>query len=173
MGLFREDLYYRLKVITIGVPPLRERKEDIPLLVSHLLEKANRELHKSVRKAPDRVMEMLMDYPWPGNIRELENVITRGVLLAKGDVLLDLYISAGHGASEGGAELQYAWKATSLDDVEREHIQRTLEHTGWNKSRAAILLGITPPRLDRKIRKYNLRGQMAGKHPSFEKTAAS
>ncbi len=169
IGLFREDLYYRLKVITIGVPPLRERKEDIPLLASHLLEKANRELHKSVRKVPGRVMDMLMNYPWPGNVRELENVITRGVLLARGDVLLDLYIPGAHDA--GGAGRQDAWKASSLDDVEREHIQRTLEHTGWNKSRAATLLGITPPRLDRKIRKYNLRNQMAGKQQALEKTA--
>jgi len=173
MGLFREDLYYRLKVITIGVPPLRERKEDIPLLVSHLLEKANRELHKSVRKVPGRVMDMLMNYTWPGNIRELENVITRGTLLAKGDVLLDVYIPGGHDAGGNGAGRQDAWKASSLDEVEREHIQRTLEHTGWNKSRAATLLGITPPRLDRKIKKYNLRSQAIEKQQVIEKTAAS
>ncbi len=163
-GLFREDLYYRLKVITIEVPPLRERKEDIPLLVSHLLEKTNRELHKSVRKVPGRVMEMMMNYSWPGNVRELENVITRGVLLAKGDVILDLYLPGVYEVGAGDSVRAPDWKAASLDDVEREHIQKTLEHTGWNKSKAATLLGITLPRLDRKIKKYyllNLRAKAA------------
>ncbi len=154
-GAFREDLYYRLKVITIDVPPLRERKEDIPLLVSHLLEKANREIHKNVRKVPEKVMDSFMNYPWPGNVRELENVITRGVLLAKGDVLIDIYLPGSPFVPE--AKAYKDWQPATLNDIERAHIQKALEYTGWNKSKAAILLGTTLPRLDRKIKKYSLR----------------
>jgi len=149
-GAFREDLYYRLKVITIDVAPLRERPEDIPLLVMHLLEKANRELHKKVKKVPGEVMALLMAYSWPGNVRELENVITRGVLLAKGDVLMDVTLPGRE--SRGGA-----WKPAKIDDMEAAHIKATLEHTFWNKSRAAALLGFSLPRLERKIRKYGLK----------------
>lgn len=149
-GSFREDLFYRLKVITIDVAPLRERREDVPLLVMHLLEKANRELHKRVRKVPDEVMETLKAYSWPGNVRELENVITRGVLLAKGDVLMDISLP-------GRERKESAWKPVRLDDIERAHVEKTLVHTGWNKSRAASLLGISLPRIERKIRKYGLK----------------
>jgi len=149
-GAFREDLYYRLKVITIDVAPLRERLEDVPLLVMHLLAKANRELHKKVRKVPEEVMALLKVYSWPGNVRELENVITRGVLLAKGDVLIDVTLP-------GKEKKDPAWKSATLDDIERGHIESTLGHTLWNKSRAAVLLGISLPRLERKIKKYGLK----------------
>lgn len=149
-GAFREDLYYRLKVITIDVAPLRERLEDVPLLVMHLLAKANRELHKKVRKVPEEVMALLKTYSWPGNVRELENVITRGVLLAKGDVLVDVTLP---GKEKKGPD----WKPATLSDIERAHIESTLGHTLWNKSRAAVLLGVSLPRLERKIRKYGLK----------------
>lgn len=149
-GEFREDLYYRLKVITIDVAPLRERLEDVPLLVMHLLEKANRELHKKVKKVPEEAMALLKAYSWPGNVRELENVITRGVLLAKGDVLIDISLP---GKEKKGP----VWKPATLDALERAHLESTLEHTGWNKSRAAGLLGVSLPRLERKIRKYGLK----------------
>lgn len=149
-GAFREDLYYRLKVITIDVAPLRERPDDVPLLVMHLLEKANRELHKKVKKVPDEVMERLLAYSWPGNVRELENVITRGVLLAKGDVLMDISLP-------GRENKERAWKPATMDAVERAHIEATLEHAGWNKSKAALFLGVSLPRLERKIRKYELK----------------
>ena len=87
-GRFREDLYYRLKVVEIVLPPLRERKDDIPALAAYLLEKINRELRKNVRKVPEDVMKLLTDMPWKGNVRELENALTRAVILAKGDVVL-------------------------------------------------------------------------------------
>jgi two-component system response regulator AtoC len=149
-GAFREDLYYRLKVITIDVAPLRERLEDVPLLVMHLLEKANRELHKKVKKVPEEVMAHLTSYFWPGNVRELENVITRGVLLAKGDVLMDVSLP-------GREKKESAWKPVKMDELESGHIEATLAHTGWNKSRAASLLGVSLPRLERKIEKYGLK----------------
>ena len=147
---FREDLFYRLKVITIDVPPLRERKEDIPHLVAYLLEKSNRELHKRVTKVPDDVMERLIDYDWPGNVRELENVITRGVFLAKGGVLMDIKTLERAGDAQ-------AWSPESLSAIEVRHIAATLDHTGWNRSRAARLLGISIPRLERKILRYELK----------------
>jgi len=149
-GGFREDLFYRLKVITIDVPPLRERKEDIPHLVAYLLEKSNRELHKRVTKVPDDVMERLIDYDWPGNVRELENVITRGVFLAKGGVLMDIKTLERAGDAQ-------AWSPESLSAIEVRHIAATLDHTGWNRSRAARLLGISIPRLERKILRYELK----------------
>ncbi|HEY4708000.1 MAG TPA: sigma-54 dependent transcriptional regulator [Thermodesulfobacteriota bacterium] len=149
-GAFREDLFYRLKVITIDVPPLRERKEDIPHLVAYLLEKANRELHKRVTKVPDEVMERLIDYDWPGNVRELENVITRGVFLAKGGVLLDI-------KTLERANDTAAWSPESLIAVEARHIAATLDHAGWNRSKAARLLGVSIPRLERKILRYGLK----------------
>ncbi|HBG46866.1 MAG TPA: sigma-54-dependent Fis family transcriptional regulator [Deltaproteobacteria bacterium] len=151
-GAFREDLYYRLKVITIDVPPLRQRKEDIPLLAAYLLEKANRELHKKVTKAPQEVIDRLITYGWPGNVRELENVITRGVVLARGDVLSDVCMAEG-----GEGSLEEVWSPATLSDVERAHISKTLIQTRWNKSRAAVLLGVSLPRLERKIVKYGLK----------------
>jgi len=95
-------------------------------------------------------MALLKVYSWPGNVRELENVITRGVLLAKGDVLIDVTLP-------GKEKKDPAWKSATLDDIERGHIESTLGHTLWNKSRAAVLLGISLPRLERKIKKYGLK----------------
>src|SRR5207244_2746517 len=86
-GAFREDLLYRLRVVEIRIPPLRERKEDIPLLVEALLAKVGREVHKSVKYVPQAAMDLMSAYAWPGNVRELENALTRAVVLAKGDVL--------------------------------------------------------------------------------------
>jgi len=91
-GKFREDLYYRLKVVEINLPPLRERREDIPDLVAYLLEKINRDLKKNVRKVPPEVMDFLVNQPWKGNVRELENALIRAVILAKGDVVLKEYL---------------------------------------------------------------------------------
>lgn len=153
-GLFREDLYYRLKVITIDVPPLRERAEDIPPLVVHLLKKANRELGRSVSKVPEGIMSLLVKYPWPGNVRELENVITRSVLLARGDVMLDVFLPPP--SDRGAAPEPALWIPATLDEAEEAHISKALEYTGWNRAKAERILGMTAPRLARKIRKYNL-----------------
>ena len=89
---FRKDLYFRLNVVEIQVPPLRERKSDVPLVVEHLLKRINAQLHKQVTKIPSETMGMLVNYPWPGNVRELENVLTRAVVLSKGDILLAEYL---------------------------------------------------------------------------------
>lgn len=150
---FREDLYFRLKVVEIQVPPLRDRRRDIPLLVEHLISKINLDLHKKVTKIPKNVMDCLTNYHWPGNVRELENVLMRAVVLSKGDVLspdlfADFLSSDSCPANPPLSKL--------LDDVVKEHVSMTLRHTGWHKGRACELLGISRPTLRDMIRKYRL-----------------
>jgi DNA-binding NtrC family response regulator len=150
-GKLREDLYYRLKVVEIALPPLRERKEDIPDLVAYLLEKINRDLRKNVRKVPPEVMKILMNLPWEGNVRELENALTRAVILAKGDVILDENL-----ALEIGEKKLYPKQLVTLKDVEKDYIQHVLKATNGNKTRTSQILQITRPTLDKKIKEYKL-----------------
>jgi DNA-binding NtrC family response regulator len=153
-GRFREDLYYRLKVVEIKLPALRERRDDIPDLVVHLLEKINRHLHVNVRKVPDGVMKMLVSYDWKGNIRELENALTRAVTLAHGDVLLQEHLPLLRSTFAGQGLVTE--ELTSLKDMERRYIDHVLKQTRWNKSRTSEILGITRPTLDKKIKDYEL-----------------
>jgi len=126
-GQFRSDLYYRLNVFPIVIPPLRERPEDIPLLVQHFVEVAAQKMDKTIETIPSRTMDALVDYRWPGNIRELENVIERAVILSTGSVLhvpyrdLQSRVTAGHDGD----------KPQTLADVEREHIRTILKETRW------------------------------------------
>ena len=150
-GKLREDLYYRLKVVEIALPPLRERKEDIPELVGYLLEKINRDLRKNVRKVPPEVMKVLMNLPWEGNVRELENALTRAVILAKGDVILDENL-----ALEIGEKKLYPKQLVTLKEVEKDYIQHVLKSTKGNKTKASQILQITRPTLDKKIKEYKL-----------------
>jgi len=150
-GKLREDLYYRLKVVEIALPPLRDRKEDIPELVAYLLEKINRDLRKNVRKVPPDVMKILMNLPWEGNVRELENALTRAVILAKGDVILDENL-----ALEIGEKKLYPKQLVPLKEVEKEYIQHVLKATKGNKTRTSQILEITRPTLDKKIKEYEL-----------------
>jgi DNA-binding NtrC family response regulator len=158
-GTFREDLYYRLRVVEIGLPPLRERPGDIPILVEGLLAKINRDVHRQVRYVTPEALEVLGRYGWPGNVRELENMLTRAVVLAKSDVLgADLLPIAGQAApaaATGDDEL------VTLRELERRHIARVLGHTEWNKRRACAILEISRPTLDRKIEEYGLKRESA------------
>ncbi len=147
-GKFREDLYYRLEVIPLMLPPLRQRKEDIPLLVDHFIQKFNRNNTKQVRGVSSRTMGVLLRYHWPGNVRELENCIERAAVMADDDILdvTDLNqilrptaLDGSKGASSGDAE---PWPR-SLKDAERELILRTLRNVQGNRTRAAELLGIS------------------------------
>ncbi len=154
-GKFREDLYYRLNVVPIHVPSLRERREDIPLLVEHFLQSYNTRYGKSVKISPD-AMEALIEYNWPGNIRELENTIERLVVMNDGTVKsteLPPHILAyrRRSAFEELANLPDRIQAT-----EREKIVEALEKTGYVKSRAAKLLGYTLRQLDYRIKKYGI-----------------
>jgi two-component system response regulator AtoC len=150
-GLFREDLYYRLKVVEIELPPLRERKEDIPDLVVYLLEKINLEIRKNVRKVPPQVMKLLTNLPWKGNVRELENALTRAVILAKGDVILQENLPI-----ERGERDLLPKELIPLKNVEKGYIQHVLSATKGNKTQTSQILKISRPTLDKKIREYKL-----------------
>jgi len=142
---FREDLYYRLNVVPIHVPPLRERAQDIPLLIEHFVRKTARECHRDVRGVSAGALEVLARYDWPGNVRELENVIHRAVVLARSpvihlqDVPLDVALpeTGARLAEDTGPPLREA-----CEQFERQYILRVLERVGWNVSRAARLLGV-------------------------------
>ena len=150
-GKFREDLYYRLKVVEITLPPLHERKEDVPDLVAYLLEKINRQLRKNVKKLPPGVMKLLMELPWKGNVRELENALTRAVILAKGDVILEENLPVDTGERE-----IFPLELVSLKEVEKKYIQHVLNRTQGNKTKTSQILQITRPTLDKKIKEYKL-----------------
>ena len=148
---FREDLYYRLKAVEVTLPPLRERRDDVPALVAHLLQKINRQLHTNVRKVPDSVMQLLVNYEWKGNVRKLENALTRAVTLSRGDVLVGEHLPLV--SAEPG---KIPSELMSLREMEKQYIDHVLRSTRWNKSRASEILGITRPTLDKKIRDYEL-----------------
>ncbi len=150
-GKFREDLYYRLKVVEISLPPLRERREDIPDLVAYLLEKINRDLRRNVHKVPPEVMKLLVDIPWRGNVRELENALTRAVILAKGDVVLKENLPL-----EPDERRSFADELVPLEEVEKKYIQYVLSSVKGSKTRASQILQISRPTLDKKIREYGL-----------------
>jgi DNA-binding NtrC family response regulator len=154
-GSFREDLYYRLNVIPIHLPPLRERREDIPLLVDHLVEQLSVECGRSVEGVSHDAMAVLMGHPWPGNVRELRNVLERAIVVAQGPVLqaadLGLIKEPSPPAAEGAPEL------ATLETVERLHIAHVLERTGGNVTQAARILDIDRVTLYNKIKKYHLR----------------
>jgi len=159
-GAFREDLYYRLNVVTLHVPPLRERPEDIPRLAGHFVERFAAKNNRSVEGITPRCMDALVRYAWPGNVRELENAIERGIILMRGDYLdedgLPLAIRrAGGGEGVGSSQAGSALPST-LEDAERMVIQKTLEETGGNRSEAARRLHITRKTLLSKINKYEM-----------------
>jgi DNA-binding NtrC family response regulator len=162
-GKFREDLYYRLKVFTIEVPPLRERKDSIPALVIHLLKKINKELHKEVRKIPIEVMEILQNYNWIGNVRELENTLTQAVVLAKGDVLEKENILL---RSRENGTVIHDPKNFSLASMEKEHILNVLRSVKWDKKEAAHLLEISRQTLYNKLKFYGIEKE-EGESPLF------
>ncbi len=152
-NLFREDLYYRLNIFSINVPPLRERKEEIPKLVVHLLGKINLEVHKKVNTVPYEVMEMLKEHEWRGNIRELENTLMNAVLLAKDNVLGKEYFNF---IEHNPSQTKSQGDIVPLAEVERRHIEFILNHVRWNKSQASKILGITKATLYNKIAQYNI-----------------
>lgn len=158
-GRFREDLYYRLNVISIDVPPLRERKEDIPYLVEHFLKKYTNSTRKQVLKCSQGAMDLLMNYEWYGNVRELENAIERAIVMASGTVISpdNLPSTLQHqGAVFTDRQIDNT-EIPSLYDHEKQLILKTLHTTNWNKYQAAKLLGITRSTLYSKIEKYALR----------------
>ncbi|MDF1529469.1 MAG: sigma-54 dependent transcriptional regulator [Sedimenticola sp.] len=151
-GTFRQDLYYRLKVVTIELPTLRERQEDIPLLVQYFMEKIRQEMGRSVDMIPEETMAQLKSYPWPGNVRELENALRRAVLLSPNDVLLPETLQLESNTPQ--ARLPLFIK--SIQELEKEHIENILQFTGFEKKRAAQILDISRPTLNTRIRSYGI-----------------
>jgi two-component system, NtrC family, response regulator AtoC len=175
-GRFREDLYYRLNVVPISLPPLRERREDIPLLVSHFIAKYDQRLGKKVERVDDEAMQMLLGYGWPGNIRELENLMERSVLFADGPVILGASLPdamrdrtpgpavpiaavgpLGAIAAPSGASMKEIVRQAQAE-LEKELIRRALEETGGNVTRAAKRLQISRKSLQVKMKELGLRG---------------
>ncbi|TAN42691.1 MAG: response regulator [Nitrospirae bacterium] len=156
-GEFREDLYYRLKVMELYMPPLRERSEDISLLLSHFIGKFNQKLRREISGVTAEVERLFMDYPWPGNIRELEHALEHAFILCRQNTIALEHLPRGirdHGS--GPVTL-----VRRKDDDEKKHILAALEKAGWNKARAARLLGIDRKTLYRKITRYNIQGNFS------------
>ena len=156
-GRFREDLYYRLNVVTLHVPPLRERREDIPLIAQHFLTLFAEKNHKNIKGFTPRAMDRLLKYNWPGNVRELMNAVERGVVLSRSEYLDEEEFSLVLQDQPRSAEPPVLHiTAPSLDAVEKETILRALETSAGNKSEAARRLGITRRTLHLKLKKYGM-----------------
>ena len=158
-GLLRDDLFYRISTITIHVPPLRERSEDIQLLTEHFLHMYAQKYERPITGVSQAAYQRLFGHTWPGNVRELQNVIERAVLLAKDKQIEPIDLPFDNGTLPEGTSSNVTWDVPpnmTLEDIERLVIERTLQRTGGNKQAAANLLGIYRPRLYSKIRKYNI-----------------
>ncbi len=159
-GGFRQDLYYRLNIITILIPPLRERKEDIPMLCATLLNKINKQFHDGVEGISPEAMKLLTDYRWPGNVRELENVLERAINLIDEELVIEPQhlppvLKKMHKTTESEDKEQKL--AGIIGDTEKQAIYKALEAAGGNKSKAAKLLGIHRSGFYQKLQKYNIR----------------
>jgi two-component system NtrC family response regulator len=159
-GTFREDLYYRLNVVTISLPPLRGRKEDIPLLAEHFLKKYNRENKKNVASLSKEARDLVMRYDYPGNVRELENIIERAVVLCRGETLTtqDLPLNLREGKAEAALERDRGTRSLpdTLEEIERQLIFKALERSGGVQTKAAEELGISERVLRYKMKKYSI-----------------
>ncbi len=151
---FREDLYYRLNVISIEIPPLRERREDIPGLAQHFMQKFNIELGKNVQRISEDALGLLMEYDWPGNVRELENAIERTMVVSKEGVIKaeELHLTSRVSKAEATGPGD-----RTIKSVEKEHILRTLRENNWNIQKSAEILDIDRVTLYNKIKKYDLK----------------
>jgi transcriptional regulator with PAS, ATPase and Fis domain len=155
-GTFQEDLYYRLHVIPIQIPPLRERREDIPVLIEHFLEKHRQRTGKSVERVDEAVVDALRKYDWPGNVRELENTIERAVVLTTGPVLTAQSVSLLGATSNPAPGLPSLRLHQNLEWVEKETIRRALDQSGGVKKDAAELMGISQRALSYYLAKYRI-----------------
>jgi Nif-specific regulatory protein len=158
-GKFRRDLFYRLQVVDILVPPLRDRPSDVPILAEHFLKRFARETGRKIRGFSPAALAKMEQYDWPGNVRELRNVVERAVALSRGPYLdvTDILLSSLELPGTAPSAATNAYEELSLEELEKRHILRTLEHTDWNKSQAATILQIERSTLDRKIKAYQLK----------------
>ena len=157
-GRFREDLYYRLNVITLDVPPMRERREDIPNLADFFLKQYAKKNRRLIQGFTPRATDLLMRYDWPGNVRELENIIERAVIMSRGEVITPLEFP--NDIQDLDEDLKNSQinltPGKSLKEVEKAMILRTLEETGGNRTHAARILGITRRTLQLRLKDYGI-----------------
>jgi transcriptional regulator with GAF, ATPase, and Fis domain len=154
-GKFREDLYYRLNVFPITMPPLRQRKDDVPLLISHFIAKFNKKIGKKIVTVSKETQNALQEYHWPGNVRELESVIERAVIISQGPALqiLDRFDTTKKKDEPTGDSVK------ALVELEHDHVLQVLQKTGWRiegKNGAAVLLGLNASTLRARMRKYGI-----------------
>ncbi len=157
--MFREDLYYRLNIITIDVPPLRDRREDVPLLVQHFLKRFSREFRKAVVDIDGEALAKLMAYEWPGNVRELRNAVERAVLLGSGTIVTAEDVALGRTPAPGEREkrlFSLPSKGIRFEDLEKEVVAQALERTGGNQTKAGELLGMTRDQIHYRMEKFGL-----------------
>jgi two-component system response regulator AtoC len=161
-GVFRKDLYYRLKVMVVEMPPLRDRVEDILLLSNLFIEENNREYVKNIKGFSEEAKKLMIQYPWPGNVRELKNVIERAMILTDQELItpkqipFELKQTEKCGQANADTEIIEIGEEMSLDYMEKLHLSKVLKKLEWNKSKAAKVLGISRATLRTKIRRYNL-----------------
>ena len=159
-GRFREDLFYRLNVIALELPPLRQRPEDIELLAQHFLDSVSIRLSRQVSGISPEALKLMRDYHWPGNVRELQNIVERGAILALTDCItpadLPFALANKPETKELADQTEAEFPPMSLRKAERLQVIRALKYTDWNKSQSSILLGVTRKTLDRKIKEYSL-----------------
>ena len=170
-GKFRDDLFYRLNIVSIHIPPLRERREDIAPLVDYLITKINRDLHKRILGVSDELMDTFLKYSWPGNVRELENLLVRAVVVAKGQILgrgdfpelLDDLETKCAPEETGGIDFMETGKLLTLDEIEERYIRKVIKASG-NKTKGEIceILGISRPTFERKLEKYGITLELDG-----------
>jgi two-component system response regulator AtoC len=156
-GSFRDDLYYRLRVVEIVLPALRERSTDIPLLARHLVQKAAEKLHVPEPALPEATIEALLGYDWPGNVREMENCLTRAIALVRGGVIRPEHLGLG----SGGTTARGAGVFRTMREMEIQHARQVLEAAGGNKTRTAEILGISKPTLYRLLKDEEASGRSA------------
>jgi two-component system, NtrC family, response regulator AtoC len=155
-GRFREDLYYRLNVMQIALPALREHASDVPLLVNFYLDRFNREFRKQVRGATDEAMGLLRSYHWPGNIRELRNAVERAMLLADGEWLMPEHFPMSVARRSTFQAFELPQEGVNLESVERDLVLQALTRTGWNHTKAAALLGLNRDQIRYRVEKFGL-----------------
>jgi two-component system response regulator AtoC len=170
-GRFRDDLFYRLNIVSINIPPLRERRGDIAPLVDYLITKINRDLHKRILGVSDELMDIFMKYSWPGNVRELENLLVRAVVVAKGQILgrgdfpdlLEDLENKCEPEKTGGIDFMETGKLLTLDEIEERYIRKVIKESG-NKTKGEIceILGISRPTFERKLEKYGITLELDG-----------
>ena len=154
-GSFREDLFYRLSVVPIHMPPLRERKEDIPLLIRHCIDKLCRKMKKTTVDVSDEAMDILTEYPWPGNVRELEHTMERTLILEDTDMIRAANLPAFITQRQGELQM-FSEEPLRLEELEKKYIAFVLKRTKGKKTEAADILGINRKTLGAKIKKYGI-----------------